>query len=245
MLAKTSTRSGVEVRLSTASRTWPTSERGSRGRSTSSYADRPAIEAVPSTVTWVVGSIAASACSAAWPGVNEEATGLASSWAGSVRCLAVLSALLQVQASRPERITSVWAKSPIRAIRVRSGAAYQIWAVCEPVISEVSESDVDRPWPPRGRSGRPRRAVWTTVPENGWSTAARVEASSSAAVRGGRAGAAPATNGVTTRAAATMAAPMPGRAQRARDERRDNTGSPRGLVGFVVLSCAMPPVTTL
>ena len=69
------TRSGTDVSASTASRTWPTSDRVSFGASTSSYASRPATVRVPSVLTAVVGSIAASACSAACCGVSGLGTG--------------------------------------------------------------------------------------------------------------------------------------------------------------------------
>ena len=77
-LPKTCTRSGIEVCASIASRTWPTSARVSFGASTSSYALRPATEVVDEVLTFVVGSSALSARSAACCGVTP-----AGSWSAS------------------------------------------------------------------------------------------------------------------------------------------------------------------
>src|SRR5690242_7667776 len=86
-----------------------TSEAGSRGRSTSSYADRPATTAVPLVLTLVEGVMAFSAWSAACWGVSGEACarlfGAVPLSAGNVRCVALLVLLDQVHRSLPLRTT--------------------------------------------------------------------------------------------------------------------------------------------
>src|SRR3954454_4472419 len=108
--AKTWTRVGTCVSPSIAIRTEPTRERGSRGTRSSWYAGRPATSAVGSVVTCVDGSIAFSAASAACCGVigARAASGPKGVWrsAGSVQCVAVLSALDQAQRSVPWRTRS-------------------------------------------------------------------------------------------------------------------------------------------
>src|ERR1019366_889254 len=71
--AKICTRNGTDVAASIAICTLPMSDRVSLGESTSWYAARPATRAVRSTATTVVGSIAASAFSAAVCGSSDGA----------------------------------------------------------------------------------------------------------------------------------------------------------------------------
>jgi hypothetical protein len=93
---------------------------------------------------------------------------------------------------------------------------YQTRAVCEPVTSDCS--DVPAAWP--GSSGRPIRAVSTTVPLNACSGADAIPARSWAAVFGGSWAAASAPTELSTTPAATAATAAPGTAHRRAGERR-------------------------
>src|SRR3954468_11324373 len=104
------------------------------GVSTSSYADRPATDAVPDVPTVVSLPIAASAAVAAWSGVlgtpvgrpvgrGPPAPGAA---APTVWCTAVLSARDQIHRSDPLRMTSDSPLVPTSARRCRVGPSTQM-----------------------------------------------------------------------------------------------------------------------
>jgi hypothetical protein len=170
---------------------------------------------VPSTVTLVEGSMAASAFSAACCGVNDSALGAGApcaGLAGSTTCWAVFLPLVHSQTSRPLRIRSVSARLPTRATRALSVPSYQTRAVCDPVTSDIGVIEVPLT---SGSAGKPSRAVSTTVPDSGVPSAFDTSTSSCAADRCGRAGDAPAVIGRVTAAATTTSA-APGTAHTSR-----------------------------
>ena len=141
----------------------------------------------------MVGSIAASAASAASCGVDGtpvgSAFGFLSASAGIVRWLAVLSRLRHIHTSEPLRITSVSPSVPSRASRTLSSPAYQTRAVLLPATSLVRSAS---PWPPvmPGSDGSPRSAVCTMVPESPSTLAFCTSTSNCAALRSGSDGSA-------------------------------------------------------
>src|SRR5690606_16871060 len=196
----------------------------------------PATVAVPSTSMFVVGAIACRAISAmasvapagasdidGIDGMGEAGPGSPS---GNVACLTTLCSLFQNHASPSWWMMSVSASSSCKATRKLSSPEYHTRAVVEPVSSDKAVAPVDpaSPAPVSGRSGKPRSADCTTVPENATSRAPARPTRISAAVRSGSSESAPAMTGPTAAAVTTTAVTPAGTAHRIAGRRRMELG---------------------
>jgi len=126
--------------------------------------------------------------------------------------VAAFVSLDQVHRSVPFRTMSDSPRVPSSASRCCSSPAYQTRSVCDPEISEV-KSELS-PGASCERSGRPRSAFCTTVPEMLVRLAVCTSTRSSAALRGGSVDVASAEIAVSAVAPSAMATIAPGTAQR-------------------------------